>query len=116
MTDHPPNGPGEEKKPPIDATVDFPSDSSEHDRKPPIDATVVDASPGGGLSGTLREGDAIGPYTVVRELGEGGFGSVYLCEQLKPVKRKVAVKIIKAGMDSRRSSPASRPNGRRSRS
>ena len=82
MTDHPPNGPGEEQK-------------------PPIDATVVDASPGGGLSGTLRKGDAIGPYTVVRELGEGGFGSVYLCEQVQPVKRRVAVKIIKVGMDSK---------------
>ncbi|MCH2162515.1 MAG: serine/threonine protein kinase, partial [Phycisphaerales bacterium] len=66
-----------------------------------VDATVVGSQPAGGLTGTLREGDAIGPYTVVRELGEGGFGSVYLCEQIKPVKRQVAVKIIKAGMDSK---------------
>ncbi|MCH2162061.1 MAG: serine/threonine-protein kinase, partial [Phycisphaerales bacterium] len=63
--------------------------------------TVVDSSPGGGLSGTLWEGDLIGTYTIVRELGEGGFGSVYLCEQYKPVRRQVAVKIIKAGMDSK---------------
>ena len=48
----------------------------------------------------LEPGSRIGPYTVVRVLGEGGFGLVYLCEQKAPIKRKVAVKIIKAGMDS----------------
>jgi non-specific serine/threonine protein kinase/serine/threonine-protein kinase len=37
----------------------------------------------------------------VRELGEGGFGIVYLAEQLEPLKRKVALKVIKPGMDSR---------------
>ncbi|MBC03599.1 MAG: hypothetical protein CMJ34_09910 [Phycisphaerae bacterium] len=63
--------------------------------------TVKDSHPPGGSSGTFWQGDAIGPYTVVRELGEGGFGSVYLCEQLEPVRRRVAVKVLKAGMDSR---------------
>ncbi|MCH2161078.1 MAG: serine/threonine protein kinase, partial [Phycisphaerales bacterium] len=45
-------------------------------------------------------GDMIGPFKVIRELGEGGFGAVYLCEQSEPVKRQVAIKIIKPGMDS----------------
>ena len=48
----------------------------------------------------LESGSRIGSYTVVRVLGEGGFGLVYLCEQKAPIKRNVAVKIIKAGMDS----------------
>src|SRR5262245_54922740 len=43
----------------------------------------------------------VGRYTLVHPLGEGGFGTVYLAEQLEPVKRQVALKIIKAGMDTR---------------
>ncbi|MEQ8770040.1 MAG: serine/threonine-protein kinase [Phycisphaerales bacterium] len=44
---------------------------------------------------------AIGPYRVVRVLGEGGMGIVYEAEQSVPVRRSVALKIIKPGMDSR---------------
>jgi non-specific serine/threonine protein kinase/serine/threonine-protein kinase len=40
-------------------------------------------------------------YEIIRVLGEGGFGIVYLAEQRKPVKRQVALKVIKPGMDSR---------------
>lgn len=43
----------------------------------------------------------IGPYTLREKIGEGGMGIVYLAEQAQPVKRKVAIKVIKAGMDSR---------------
>src|SRR5262245_58011207 len=42
----------------------------------------------------------IGPYNLLQQLGEGGMGTVYLAEQEEPVKRRVALKIIKAGMDS----------------
>src|SRR5215510_3050966 len=44
----------------------------------------------------------IGPYKLLQNLGEGGMGAVYLAEQTEPVKRRVALKIIKAGMDSAR--------------
>ncbi|MFO1077032.1 MAG: serine/threonine-protein kinase [Planctomycetota bacterium] len=44
---------------------------------------------------------AIGPYRVVRELGSGGMGAVYLAEQKEPVRRQVAVKLVKLGMDTR---------------
>jgi serine/threonine protein kinase/tetratricopeptide (TPR) repeat protein len=43
----------------------------------------------------------IGPYKLLQKLGEGGMGTVFLAEQEHPVKRQVALKIIKAGMDSR---------------
>ena len=50
---------------------------------------------------TERQGDTIGPFKLLRQLGEGGFGTVYLAEQSSPVRRQVALKLIKPGMDSR---------------
>jgi eukaryotic-like serine/threonine-protein kinase len=49
----------------------------------------------------LAIGDGIGPYKILETLGEGGMGVVYLAEQTEPVKRRVALKVIKAGMDSK---------------
>ena len=46
-------------------------------------------------------GDFIGAFKIVRTLGEGGFGVVYLAEQTEPVKRRVALKVIKPGMDTK---------------
>lgn len=46
-------------------------------------------------------GARIGPYKLLQEIGEGGFGVVYMAEQQEPVRRKVALKIIKPGMDSK---------------
>src|SRR5262245_36675520 len=46
-------------------------------------------------------GTVIGPYRLMEPLGEGGFGVVFLAEQQVPVRRKVALKVLKAGMDSR---------------
>jgi serine/threonine protein kinase/tetratricopeptide (TPR) repeat protein len=47
-----------------------------------------------------RVGTTIGPYKLMEQIGEGGFGLVFVAEQQEPVKRKVALKIIKPGMDS----------------
>ncbi len=46
-------------------------------------------------------GTLIGPYKLLEQIGEGGMGSVWMAQQTEPVKRLVAVKLIKAGMDSR---------------
>ena len=46
-------------------------------------------------------GQQIGPYKLLQEIGEGGMGIVYMAQQIEPVKRRVALKIIKPGMDSR---------------
>ncbi len=47
-----------------------------------------------------RIGETIGAYTLVKKLGEGGFGTVFLADQSEPVRRKVALKILKLGMDT----------------
>ncbi|NJR32284.1 MAG: protein kinase, partial [Chamaesiphon sp. CSU_1_12] len=47
------------------------------------------------------DGDRIGRYKLLQQIGEGGCGVVYMAEQTEPVRRKVAVKLIKTGMDSK---------------
>ncbi len=55
------------------------------------------------VAGPIREGPgaSIGPYRLLHLVGEGGFGAVYMAEQRDPVERRVALKIIKPGMDTR---------------
>ena len=48
-----------------------------------------------------KPGTQIGPYELLQEIGQGGMGVVYLAEQREPVERRVALKIIKPGMDTR---------------
>jgi len=78
--------------------------------------TITDASRGQPMASELsqvgREGrtetdripawpEEIGPYRILDRLGEGGMGSVYLAEQHEPLRRRVALKLVKPGMDSR---------------
>ncbi len=46
-------------------------------------------------------GESIGPYKLLEPLGEGGFGTVYMAQQEVPIRRRVAVKVLKPGMDSK---------------
>jgi serine/threonine protein kinase/WD40 repeat protein len=64
--------------------------------RPAAGATVSYADPTGDLVGSR-----IGPYKLLEQVGEGGFGVVYMAEQVEPVRRKVALKVLKAGMDSK---------------
>jgi serine/threonine protein kinase/WD40 repeat protein len=48
-----------------------------------------------------RPGTILGPYKLLHEIGEGGMGTVWMAEQTEPVRRRVALKVIKPGMDSR---------------
>ena len=62
----------------------------------PSPVVTVDEQPVGEGPGTV-----IGPYKLLEQIGEGGMGTVWMAQQTEPVKRLVAVKLIKAGMDSR---------------
>jgi len=62
---------------------------------PPFKASDTDPAP------AEKTGDRVGPYKLVEQLGEGGCGVVYLAEQEKPVRRQVALKVIKLGMDTK---------------
>jgi serine/threonine protein kinase len=60
---------------------------------------------GGGLTEDYQPipegpGTVVGPYKLLQQIGEGGMGTVFMAEQTKPVRRMVALKIIKPGMDS----------------
>ena len=46
-------------------------------------------------------GTVIGPYKLLQQIGEGGMGTVFMAEQTQPVRRKVALKVLKPGMDTR---------------
>src|SRR5216683_753776 len=50
---------------------------------------------------TERPGTIIGPYKPLEQIGEGGFGVVFMAEQQQPIRRKVALKVLKPGMDTR---------------
>jgi serine/threonine protein kinase len=48
-----------------------------------------------------KPGDWIGPYKLREKVGEGGCGAVYVAEQEQPVRRRIALKVIKLGMDTK---------------
>jgi serine/threonine protein kinase/tetratricopeptide (TPR) repeat protein len=61
------------------------------------------AAPGATVDDPISErpGTVIGPYKLLEQIGEGGFGVVFMAEQTEPVRRKVALKVLKPGMDTR---------------
>jgi WD40 repeat protein/serine/threonine protein kinase len=69
--------------------------------------SLLDHPVGNGAQATLdpptteSNGTAIGPYKLLEQIGEGGMGTVWMAQQTEPVKRVVALKLIKAGMDSK---------------
>ena len=65
-------------------------------RDSPADLASITDDPEREAAGTI-----IGPYTLLQKIGEGGMGVVFMAEQGRPVRRRVALKIIKPGMDTR---------------
>jgi serine/threonine-protein kinase len=66
---------------------------------PPTDASLTETGDAPPL--TEGPGTLVGPFKLLEPIGEGGMGVVYMAEQSRPVRRKVALKIIKPGMDTK---------------
>ena len=76
------------------------------DASNPLDQPLPDLDrtnprPTGADEPTAAVGDRVGPYKLLEKIGEGGMGEVWVADQLEPIKRRVALKLIKPGMDSR---------------
>ena len=65
------------------------------------DAAQVLSAAEASLEPDVPETQCIGPYKLLQKLGEGGYGVVYMAEQQQPIRRRVALKIIKLGMDTK---------------
>src|SRR6266705_3351865 len=86
--------------PPRDPSTPSTDSSSSEERDPQrlapgVNAMAVSPTP------SEKPGDRIGRYKLLQKIGEGGMGVVYMAEQREPVARKVALKVIKFGMDTR---------------
>ncbi len=69
--------------------------------RPPVDLARTGAYEPVTVKDSASAGDRIGPYKLLEKIGEGGMGEVWVADQLEPIKRRVAIKLIKSGMDSR---------------
>jgi|GEM_PF-5065814 len=65
------------------------------------DTEPVDGSPASSRQPRPQLPERIGPFKILSELGEGGMGIVYLAQQEKPLRRTVALKVVKLGLDSK---------------
>jgi hypothetical protein len=88
----------------VQALLDAHSDAGTFMQSPPApvarDGLLADEA-AGLIVVTEKAGDRIGRYKLLQQIGEGGMGVVYMAEQEEPVRRRVALKIIKLGMDTR---------------
>ena len=67
----------------------------------PADAAQVLSAAESAVEPEIPETKCIGPYKLLQKLGEGGYGVVYMAEQEQPIRRRVALKVIKLGMDTK---------------
>src|SRR5215475_9195525 len=80
----------------VEALLRADSEAGNFLEQPPPDAGLLGANTIG-----EKPGDHIGRYTLLQQIGEGGCGVVFMAEQQEPVRRRVALKIIKPGMDTK---------------
>jgi serine/threonine protein kinase len=82
----------------VDALLAAHAASNPLDRPPAVGLTGAYV-PADGPAAAV--GDRVGPYRLLERIGEGGMGEVWVAEQTEPLRRRVAVKLVKPGMDSR---------------
>ncbi len=81
----------------VEALLQAHDDAGSFLNAPPVESNATLEAP----RVTEGPGTMIGRYKLLQRIGEGGFGVVYMAEQLEPVKRRIALKIIKLGMDTK---------------
>ena len=91
-----------------DSSYDLPTraSSGDHDAAADVDSFQSDNSPKSldhtkALNEAAASSVRIGRYKLLQQIGEGGMGSVWMAQQESPVRRRVAIKLIRAGMDSK---------------
>ena len=82
------------------------SDQDAPNTPEPEDLAPTKAVPGHTRSRSLADPTQVGPYRILQKIADGGMGSVFVAEQREPVQRKVAIKLIEIGMDTKECSRA----------
>jgi hypothetical protein len=91
----------------ISPEIAAPAPPAESTSAPPLDGRAAQRRAAGRATLALsvtpieKSGDRIGRYQLLQQVGEGGGGIVYMAEQVEPVRRHVALKILKLGMDTK---------------
>ena len=93
----------------IEARIEAVEQAGDTSQHPPVSAGVCSpaSKPGSGPSsdmappGAEKPGDRVGRYKLLEVIGEGGYGTVYMADQAEPIRRRVALKVIKLGMDTK---------------
>ena len=81
----------------VEALLDAHGRAASFLESPPADLAATTDSP----PIAERPGTVIGPYKLLQQIGDGGFGVVFMARQSQPLQRTVALKVIKPGMDTR---------------
>jgi len=84
-----------------DEAIPFLENAAPGSQDSPAGAKVPDATAGLSRTPAEKTGDRIRHYKLLQQIGEGGCGVVYMAEQEEPVRRRVAIKVIKLGMDTK---------------
>src|SRR5262249_12804045 len=85
----------------VDALLEASDQAGNFLESPAEGLPLLEAGPDADEIAIEEPGTQIGPYKLIAEIGEGGFGMVFLYEQHQSIRRQVALKILKPGMDTR---------------
>ena len=79
----------------------LPKSAATQDEEPAQPAGTIRVEPLTQIPANEKAGDRIGHYKLLQQIGEGGMGTVWMADQQEPVRRKVALKVVKLGMDTK---------------